>query len=138
MENALKKGYSELKEDHINDYQALFNRVHFELPGNEEVEKLPTNERYLRLKNGEADPGYKVLAFNLGRYMIISSSRPNTLPANLQGGWNAFYVAPWAGNYQSNINLQEIYWSCGNTNLLQNVSSPISTGLMTLFIQEGK
>ncbi len=117
IENAVKKGFNALKETHINDYQALFNRVHFELPGIEEAEKLPTNERYRRLKSGEADPGYKVLAFNLGRYMIISSSRPNTLPANLQGAWNSFYVAPWAGNYQSNINLQEIYWSCGNTNL---------------------
>jgi len=97
----------------------LYNRVHFELAGDKEIEKLPTNERFVRLKQGKSDPGYKVLAFNLGRYMIISSSRPNTLPANLQGVWNAFYVAPWAGNYQSNINLQEIYWSCGNTNLLE-------------------
>ncbi|HSN50576.1 MAG TPA: hypothetical protein VLR52_05040, partial [Bacteroidales bacterium] len=51
------------------------------------------------------------------RYMIISSSRPGTLPANLQGVWNTFMAAPWAGNYQSNINLQEIYWSCGPTDL---------------------
>ena len=111
--------YEQLKEIHINDYQELYNRVHFELPGIAEVEELPTNERFERLRKGEADPGYKVLAFNLGRYMIISASRPNTLPANLQGVWNTFYVAPWAGNYQSNINLQEIYWSCGNTNLLE-------------------
>ncbi len=51
--------------------------------------------------------------------MIISSSRPNTLPANLQGVWNTFNAAPWAGNYQSNINLQEIYWSCGPTDLAE-------------------
>ncbi len=51
--------------------------------------------------------------------MIISSSRPNTLPANLQGVWNAFRAAPWAGNYQSNINLQEIYWSCGPLDLAE-------------------
>ncbi|MBR9999971.1 MAG: hypothetical protein KFF73_13420 [Cyclobacteriaceae bacterium] len=71
------------------------------------------------MRSGMKDPGYKKLAFNLGRYMIISSSRPNTLPANLQGVWNAFKVAPWSGNYQSNINLQEIYWSCGPTNLFE-------------------
>ncbi|KPL11332.1 MAG: hypothetical protein AMS26_20120, partial [Bacteroides sp. SM23_62] len=81
--------------------------------------KLPTNQRYERLKSGKADPGYKVLAFNLGRYMIISSSRPNTLPANIQGVWNTFYAAPWAGNYQSNINVQELFWSCGPTDLAE-------------------
>lgn len=119
MKNALNLGYDKLKENHIKDYKELYNRVQFELPGIEELEKLPTNERFQRLRKGEADPGYKVLAFNLGRYMVISCSRPNTLPANLQGVWNTFFVAPWAGNYQSNINLQEIYWSCGNTNLLE-------------------
>ncbi len=119
MVNAFKIGYAELKRNHIQDYRELFDRVKFILPGIDKVEKLPTNERFLRLKNGESDPGYKVLAFNLGRYMIISSSRQKTLPANLQGVWNSFRVAPWAGNYQSNVNLQEIYWSCGNTNLLE-------------------
>ncbi len=117
MKNAVAKGYEGVRTDHIQDYQSLYNRVKFELPANEAIEKLPANERFQQLKSGMPDPGYKVLAFNLGRYLIISSSRPKTLPANLQGVWNSFYVAPWAGNYQSNINLQEIYWSCGNTNL---------------------
>jgi alpha-L-fucosidase 2 len=111
--------YEQLKTRHIEDYRTLFDRVNFSLKSNRKVEKLPTNERFQRLKSGESDPGYKVLAFNLGRYMIISSSRPNTLPANLQGVWNAFKAAPWAGNYQSNINLQEIYWSCGPTDLAE-------------------
>jgi len=111
--------FESLKMRHVNDYKALFDRVKFSLEGNCEVEKLPTNERFQRLRSGGSDPGYKTLAFNLGRYMIISSSRPHTLPANLQGVWNAFNVAPWAGNYQSNINLQEIYWSCGPTDLAE-------------------
>jgi alpha-L-fucosidase 2 len=91
--------------------------VIFSVEGNNEAEKLPTNERFNKLRHGQSDPGYKTLAFNLGRYMIISSSRPGTLPANLQGVWNTFMAAPWAGNYQSNINLQEIYWSCGPADL---------------------
>jgi len=117
MEKVIGQDYEKLKQKHITDYQSLFNRVSFDLPGINEVESLPTNERFQRLRSGMKDPGYKELAFNLGRYMIISSSRPQTLPANLQGVWNAFRVAPWAGNYQSNINIQEIYWSCGPTNL---------------------
>ncbi len=111
------KSYSVLKSRHISDYKSLYDRIKLTLEGDPEAEKLPTDERYRRIKSGEPDPGYKALAFNLGRYMIISSSRQHTLPANLQGVWNIFKVAPWAGNYQSNINLQEIYWSCGSLDL---------------------
>lgn len=119
LNNALNIDYAELKRRHIVDYQNLYNRVSFQLETENKTDELPTNERFQNLKNGGSDQGYKELVFNLGRYLIISSSRPNTLPANLQGVWNAFLVAPWSGNYQSNINLQEIYWSCGPTNLIE-------------------
>jgi alpha-L-fucosidase 2 len=117
LESAMQKAYEELKRRHIEDYRSLYDRVSLELDQDPELAKLPTNERFERLKAGGTDPGYKELAFNLGRYMVISSSRPGTLPANLQGVWNVFDFAPWAGNYQSNINIQEIYWSCGPLNL---------------------
>jgi alpha-L-fucosidase 2 len=117
MEKVAGQDYGQLKLNHVSDYQSLYNRLHLEIDGNREARGLPTNERYQRLCSGGVDPGYKVLAFNLGRYMIISSNRPNSLPANLQGVWNAFLRAPWTGNYQSNINLQEIFWSCGPTDL---------------------
>jgi alpha-L-fucosidase 2 len=119
MYDALLNDYAALKAKHIADYRSLYDRVSFSVKAGKGPEQLPTNERFERLKSGNADPGYKVLAFNLGRYMIISSSRPHTLPANLQGVWNTFRAAPWAGNYQSNINLQEIYWSCGPTDLAE-------------------
>ncbi len=119
IQNVVHNNYETLKMRHLSDYKSLYDRVILSIEGNKRIEKLPTNERFLRLKSGESDPGYKTLAFNLGRYMIISSSRPNTLPANLQGVWNAFLNPPWAGNYQSNINLQEIYWSCGPTDLAE-------------------
>ena len=113
------KDYDQLKIRHTEDYKGLYDKVELNIKGNDKIESLPTNERFLSLREGNSDPGYKVLAFNLGRYMIISSSRPNTLPANLQGVWNTFNVAPWAGNYQSNINIQEIYWSCGPLGLTE-------------------
>jgi alpha-L-fucosidase 2 len=119
IDHSVSRGYETLKKRHITDYHALYDRVKFSVKGDKKVETLPTNERFLRLRSGKADPGYKTLLFNLGRYLIISSSRINTLPANLQGVWNVFLAAPWAGNYQSNINLQEIYWSCGPTNLAE-------------------
>ncbi len=117
MKSAMAQDYKTLRSRHINDYKSLYDRVGLHISGNPEAEKLPVDQRYQLLKAGMPDPGYKVLAFNLGRYMIISSSRPGTLPANLQGVWNNYVNAPWAGNYQSNINLQEIYWSCGPVNL---------------------
>ncbi|MBM1105468.1 glycoside hydrolase family 95 protein [Aurantibacter crassamenti] len=119
INKAFAKGYPKIKEDHIRDYKNLYDRVELKLETDKALDTLPTNERFTRLRNGEKDLGYKTLMFNLGRYLIISSSRPNTLPANLQGVWNAFYIAPWAGNYQANINLQEIYWSTGPTNLIE-------------------
>jgi alpha-L-fucosidase 2 len=119
IKNALDLGFEALKKRHIADYTSLYDRVSLHIEGGDATARLPTNERFERLRSGSEDPGYKVLAFNLGRYLIISSSRPGTLPANLQGVWNTFRVAPWAGNYQSNVNIQEIYWSCGPTGLIE-------------------
>lgn len=116
---AIETGYERLKKRHIQDYKSLYDRVRLELRGDPAVEGLPTNERWERMKQGGKDTGLKTLAFNLGRYMIISSTRPGTLPANLQGVWNNFRVAPWAGNYQSNINIQEIYMPCGPLDLME-------------------
>ncbi|HKJ79699.1 MAG TPA: hypothetical protein VKA10_09190, partial [Prolixibacteraceae bacterium] len=119
IQKAEKVGYVALKNEHIEDYLELYSRVQIDLNSDEELNKLPTDVRFNRFKNGGKDLGLKELVFNLGRYSIISSSRPGSLPANLQGKWNNFYVAPWAGNYQANINIQEIYWPCGPTDLLE-------------------
>ncbi|HVY75214.1 MAG TPA: glycoside hydrolase N-terminal domain-containing protein [Puia sp.] len=119
LSNALKLGYEILKKRHIDDYRRLYARVSLDLRGDSLLEKLPTNERWERMRSGSPDRGLKELTFNLGRYLIISASRPGTLPANLQGNWNTYKISPWAGNYQSNINLQEIYWACGPANLLE-------------------
>jgi alpha-L-fucosidase 2 len=118
ISKALLKGYKGLKDTHLADYKNLYNRVKFTLAGNPDMAKLPTNERFALLKAGATeDSNLKALYFNLGRYLLISASRPGTLPSNLQGVWNHQDNAPWAGNFQSNVNLQEMYWSCGPTNL---------------------
>ncbi|MFT4734247.1 MAG: alpha-L-fucosidase 2 [Algoriphagus sp.] len=117
IDKALVKGFKELRKAHVQDYKNLYDRVSLKLETDPLLSKLPTNERFERLKSGSKDTGYKELAFNLGRYMVISASRKGSLPANLQGVWNTYNFSPWAGNYQSNINIQEIYWSCGPLNL---------------------
>ena len=97
------------------------------LKGDELSEKLPTDTRVRQLQNGFTDDSsLKTLWFNLSRYLIISASRPGTLPSTLQGVWNTFEKAPWNGNFQSNINLQEMYWSCGPTRLTECENAYIS------------
>lgn len=118
LKDAIAKGYETVKHNHISDYQALYNRVKFTLTGDEASEKLPTDVRVRQLQQGFTDDAsLKVLWFNLSRYLLISASRPGTLPSTLQGVWNTFEKAPWNGNFQSNINLQEMYWGCGPTQL---------------------
>ena len=120
IDAAAGKEYLELRESHVADYQRLYDRVELTMAGDPDMEKQPTNKRWEALKDGHRDDtGLKVLLFNLGRYLIISASRPGTPPSNLQGVWNGFPKAPWSGNYQSNINLQEMYWPCGPVNLLE-------------------
>lgn len=108
-----------LKNRHIEDYQRLYNRVKLNVTGQPAAESLPTNERWKNYAAKNADPGLKVLYFNLSRYLLISGSRPGALPANLQGGWNMFEAAQWAGNYQSNINVQLNYSGASATNLAE-------------------
>ncbi|KAB5348918.1 hypothetical protein F9995_08890 [Bacteroides salyersiae] len=118
IKSAITKGYETVKHTHISDYQTLYNRVKFTLSGDTASEKLPTDIRVKQLQQGFTDDAsLKVLWFNLSRYLLISASRPGTLPSNLQGVWNTFEKAPWNGNFQSNINLQEMYWGCGPTQL---------------------
>jgi alpha-L-fucosidase 2 len=115
---AVAKAYTALKDTHVKDYKNLYDRVKFTLVGNSNMAKLPSNERFELLRQGTTDDSnLKALYFNLGRYLIISASRPGTLPSNLQGVWNGGEHANWEGNFQSNVNLQEMYWGCGPTNL---------------------
>ncbi|MEO6682076.1 MAG: glycoside hydrolase N-terminal domain-containing protein, partial [Ginsengibacter sp.] len=98
-------------------YQKYFEACRLQLPENKEVNTLPTNQRLLRYSKGESDPQLPVLYFNFGRYLLISSSRPGLLPANLQGLWATEYQTPWNGDYHLNINLQMNYWLSEITNL---------------------
>jgi len=88
--------------------------------GSEESRKtaaLPTDGRHAALSKGASDPALATLYFNFGRYLLISSSRPGTMPANLQGIWNEHIEAPWNADYHLNINLQMNYWPAEVTNL---------------------
>lgn len=103
--------FATLYARHAADYQALYNRLKLTLNGSASyMDTLPTAERLAAYKNSRNDPGLENLIFNFGRYLMIASSRPGSLPASLQGIWNARIKAPWGSDYHSNINLQMVYW----------------------------
>ena len=116
LKKAAKRSLNKLKEDHIVDYQNYFNRVALDLGGLKESVR-PTNERLEAVANGADDPALMALYFQYGRYLLISSSRPGSLPANLQGIWNNHLAAPWNSDYHTNINMQMNYWPAEVTNL---------------------
>jgi alpha-L-fucosidase 2 len=107
--------YADLRAAHVADYQRLFRRVSLKLGSGEP--DLPTDERLVRYGGGAADAELEALFFQFGRYLLISSSRPGSLPANLQGLWNNSNNPPWRSDYHSNINIQMNYWLAEPTNL---------------------
>jgi alpha-L-fucosidase 2 len=118
LKAAASAGYSELKLRHFADYQPLFQRVRFRLTETEPgLERLPVDERLERVKHGQPDRGLVGLYFQFGRYLLIASSRPGSLPANLQGIWNDQFLPPWDSKYTININAQMNYWHAETCNL---------------------
>lgn len=104
--------FEEMKEASSADFASLFERSDIEFTENEEIASLFTDERLERLKNDEnaEDDGLIALYFAFGKYLLISSSRDGTLPANLQGVWVEKLQNPWNSDYHTNINLQMNYW----------------------------
>ncbi|GGW41804.1 hypothetical protein GCM10007383_28020 [Arenibacter certesii] len=111
-----QRGYDNLLMEHKKDYSNLFSRVNFKLE-TMDTNNIPTDERLTAYASGKKDPSLETLYFQYGRYLLISSSRPGTMPANLQGKWNDKTNPPWASDYHSNINIPMIYWPAEVTNL---------------------
>ncbi len=114
---AAAKPYADLRAAHVADYQRLFRRVSLSLGGG--AADLPTDERLVRYRDGAADGELEALFFQYGRYLLISSSRAGSLPANLQGLWNNSNNPPWRSDYHSNINIEMNYWPAEPTNLAE-------------------
>jgi alpha-L-fucosidase 2 len=99
-----------LKSAAVTDYQNLFNRVSLRLGPEKRPNMNPVDERLRQYAEGKPDLELETLFFQYGRYLLISSSRPGGLPANLQGLWNNSNNPPWRSDYHSNINVQMNYW----------------------------
>lgn len=113
-----KVSYSDLKEAHLRDYQSLFSRVSLNLNTQEDtLSSMSTDKRLERVKEGKEDIGLLEQYFQFGRYLLISSSRPGCLPANLQGLWNQDMEPAWDSKYTININTEMNYWPAETCNL---------------------
>ena len=137
LDNAFKYTYDELKERHIADYKKYYDRVSLNIEGSDKYEDVTTDERLNSLKerienldieasgnferdaesNNIYDLGLDILYFNFGRYLMISGSRPGTLPLNLQGIWCKDYQSAWGSKFTININTEMNYWPAESCNL---------------------
>ncbi|HEX5056859.1 MAG TPA: glycoside hydrolase family 95 protein [Gammaproteobacteria bacterium] len=115
LKQAAQKSYARLLDTHKADYQKYFDRVKLDLGATAAADK-PTDERIDAFADGD-DPQLIELYFQFGRYLLISSSRPGTQPANLQGIWNRELQPPWDSKYTLNINAEMNYWPAHLTNL---------------------
>jgi alpha-L-fucosidase 2 len=125
LERATKDGWLYLLEKHLADHRSLFERTRLDLGASApEIAALTTDRRITRYREQARelprpclDPELEALLFHYGRYLLIASSRPGTLPANLQGIWNNSNKPAWFADYHSNINIQMNYWLAETTNL---------------------
>ena len=119
VSKASKLPAATLLQNHLKDFQSFFNRcsLKFTSAENDSIKNMSTAQRLIRFANGNSDMNLPALYFNFGRYLLISSSRPGGLPANLQGLWAEEYQTPWNGDYHLDINVQMNYWPAEITNL---------------------
>jgi alpha-L-fucosidase 2 len=116
LKRAARSGFEILRKRHVKDFQSSMDRVELNL-GGISANQLPTDERLKAAKAGADDPALAALYFQFGRYLMLSSSRPGSQPANLQGIWNRDSAPAWGSKYTVNINLQMNYWPVEVANL---------------------
>jgi alpha-L-fucosidase 2 len=138
LNNADKKSYNSLREAHVADYQKYFQRVSLQLgPRNAVVASPPTPKRIETAVEGPGDPSLAALYFNFGRYLLISSSRPSGLPANLQGLWAEEIHTAWTGDWHLDMNVEMNYWPAEVCNL-SDLTEPLFALINSLQVPGAK
>ena len=117
LRSAGSKSFVALRDAHVADHRALFDRVALEIEQPPAAKDLPTDERIVA--QGAKDAALVSLFFQYGRYLLIACSRPGGQPANLQGIWNDQVRPPWSSNFTININTEMNYWPAETTNLAE-------------------
>ncbi|MFN5438952.1 MAG: glycosyl hydrolase family 95 catalytic domain-containing protein [Bacteroidota bacterium] len=125
-----RKPYADILLQHKQDFSKYMKRVSLDL-GSSSNAPYPIDQRLKRFAAGEPDNGLISLYFQFGRYLMVSGSRTNEAPLNLQGIWNEQVRPPWSSNYTININTEMNYWPVESTNLSE-FHSPLLTFLKKL------
>ncbi len=132
LESASSRSFKELLKRHNDDYQSLYKKVSLKLSG-ESIDTIPTDRRLVNQKSNPDDLRLQELYFQFGRYLLISSSREGSLPANLQGMWANKIQTPWNCDYHTDINVQMNYWEADPANLSE-CFSPLDNLIRSLVI----
>ena len=135
LNNAALQPYSALLERHTDDFKTLFGKVSLRLSGTN-TDTIPTDVRLRNQKDNPDDLRLHEIYFQFGRYLLISSSREGSLPANLQGMWANKIQTPWNCDYHTDINVQMNYWPADATNL-QECHEPL-TKLIESLVKPGE
>jgi|WetSurMetagenome_2_1015567.scaffolds.fasta_scaffold05097_3 alpha-L-fucosidase 2 len=135
LNNAAIQPYSALLERHTKDYKSLFGKVSLKL-SDSNADTIPTDVRLRNQKDNPDDLRLQEVYFQFGRYLLISSSREGSLPANLQGIWANKIQTPWNCDYHTDINVQMNYWPADATNL-QECQKPL-TNLIESLVKPGE
>ncbi|WDE99331.1 glycoside hydrolase N-terminal domain-containing protein [Lentisphaera profundi] len=130
LDKAEKKSFVNLRKAQKADHEKFYNRVSLDLDKTK-ISDLATDERLAAYRKGTADPSLAALFANMGRYLLISSSRPGGLPANLQGIWAEELHTMWNGDYHFNINTQMNYWPALTCNLVE-MQEPMNNFIASL------
>ena len=117
LSNAATNDFDYLLNEHYADYSCLFSNVSLNINNATAGDDIPVNERLARYREGKPDFYLEELYYQFGRYLLIASSRPGNMPANLQGIWHNNVDGPWRVDYHNNINLQMNYWPACPTGL---------------------
>jgi alpha-L-fucosidase 2 len=136
LARARAKTIDALRAAHEADYRQYFDRVRLDIGTNANA-ALPTDRRLAAVRDGGDDPALVALYFQMGRYLLISSSRPGQLPANLQGLWNDSMNPSWNSDYHTNINVQMNYWPAEVTNLSE-LHQPLFDYVRSLLVDSGQ
>jgi alpha-L-fucosidase 2 len=116
LQTFVERGCDAVYEEAVAAHRELFDRVNLQLGSNAEA-NIPTDERIKSVRSGNPDPFLAAQVYQFGRYLLICSSRPGAMPANLQGLWNDRMKPPWYSDYHFDINVQMNYWMAENANL---------------------
>ena len=116
LQSAALRTYTSLYSEHLADHRKLYRRAALDLSSTSGSAELTTDRRVSQF-GSSSDPSLLALYFNFGRYLLLTSSRPGTQPANLQGIWNSDIRPPWSSNWTANINVQMNYWHVETCNL---------------------